>query len=126
MAALKRETDVIILELEDDFLIATYKKGIRIDLEVARQVVHDRLEFTGGRPVVALIENLGVISVTKEARAYFSSALGISGIKAVAILYNNPTAAILGNFIVRVNRPQIPVRLFSNRERAIGWLRTKA
>jgi hypothetical protein len=120
------ETEFVRLELEDGMLIATYKKGKKTSLDVARQIVRDRVEFTDGVPVIALICNQGVISFDKEARAFLSSREGTKGIKAAAILSDDAATAMIGNFIIKVNKPHIPVRLFTNRERAIGWLRTKS
>lgn len=120
------ETEYIQFELEGDLLIATYKKGKKIDASVARQIVRDRVEFTQGRPVLVLLVNQGVISIDKDARAYLSSPEGTAGIKAAAILSDTAATAIIGNFIIQVNKPHIPVRLFINRERAVGWLRTKS
>lgn len=126
MSPLLLETDYVLFELEDDLLIATYKKGKKIGLEAARQIVRDRVDFTQGVPVLALLANQGVISIDKDARAYLSSPEGTRGIKAAAILSDTAATAIIGNFIIQVNKPHIPVRLFINRERAIGWLRTKS
>ena len=120
------ETDYVRFELEGDILVATYKKGKKINLEVARQIVQGRVDFMEGEPVVVLICNQGVISFDKEARAYLSSAEGTEGIKAAAILSETAATAIIGNFIIQVNQPHIPVRMFTNRDRAVGWLKTKA
>ena len=120
------ETDYVQFELEGEILIATYKKGKKIDLNAARQIVQDRIDFTGGKTVLVLLCNQGVISIDKEARAYLSSLDGTQGIKAAAILSEVAATAIIGNFIIQVNKPHIPVRLFINRERALGWLATKA
>jgi hypothetical protein len=120
------ETEYVRFEWEDDILVATYKKGKKVDLQAAQQIVRDRIDYTGGVPVLVLLCNQGVISIDKEARAYLSSPDGIQGIKAAAILSDTAATAIIGNFIIQVNKPHIPVRLFINRERAVGWLRTKS
>jgi hypothetical protein len=120
------ETTYVRLEMEGDLLIATYKKGQKISLQVAQQIVKDRMEYTGHQPVLTLLCNQGVISFDKDARAYLSSPEGVRGIKAAAILSDTPTTAMIGNFIIKVNRPRIPVRIFTNRERAVAWLKTKS
>ena len=66
------DTDYVRFELEDDLLIATYKKGKKITLEVAQQIVRDRMEFTEGRTVLVLLQNQGVISFDKAARDYLA------------------------------------------------------
>ncbi|WP_133995812.1 DUF7793 family protein [Dinghuibacter silviterrae] len=120
------ETEYVRFEMEGDILVATYKKGKKVDLQAAQQIVRDRVEYTGGAPVLVLLCNQGVISIDKESRAYLSSQEGTHGIKAAAILSDTAATAIIGNFIIQVNKPHIPVRLFINRDRALGWLKTKA
>lgn len=119
------DTAYVRFEFEDDVLIATYKKGRRITLEVARDIVRERLAFTEGRAVKVLLIDRGVSSFDKAARDYLASPEGSNLITAAAILCESSATAVIGNFFVKVNKPPIPVRLFTNRERAMGWLRIK-
>lgn len=119
------DTAYVRFEFDDDVLIATYKKGITITLDIAKEIVRERIEFTEHRPVRVLLTDRGVSSFNKAARDYLASPEGTQLIKAAAILCESPATAMIGNFFVKVSRPSIPVRLFTNRERAIGWLRNK-
>jgi hypothetical protein len=120
------DTAYIRLELEDDILVATYKKGNKITVEVARDIVQARVKFTENRSVGVLLCNQGVISFTKDARSYLSSPEGTRGIKAAAILTDTAATVMIGNFFIKVNQPPIPVKLFSNRVRAMEWLKLKS
>jgi hypothetical protein len=119
------DTAYVRFEFDGDILIATYKKGRTITLEAARDIVRERIEFTEGQPVGVLLVDRGVSSFDKAARDYLASSEGTRFIKAGAILCEGPATAIIGNFIIKVNKPTIPVRLFTNKERAIGWLKNK-
>lgn len=115
------DTPYVHLELQDDLLIGTYKKGLKITLDIAKEIVRTRLEFTDYKPVVALAYNQGVISMTKEARDY----LAVEGIKAViagAIVLDSPVGTIIGNFYLSVAKPKIPTRIFTKTEGAMKWL----
>ena len=116
------DTPYVHYEVRDNILIATYKKGIRVNLEIAKKIVQDRLTFTGNKPMVALIYNQGVISMDKEARDYLSSSAGIEGLKAGAIILDSTFTSILGNFILSVSKPKIPAKMFKNVSQAIKWL----
>jgi hypothetical protein len=120
------DTDYVRFELDGNLLIATYKKGKKINLEAAHQIVKDRLDFTQSRPVLTLLCNQGVISFDKDARSFLTSPESSKGVKAAAILSDSSATAIIGNFIIKVNRPEIPVRLFTSKEKAIEWLRSKS
>ena len=116
------ETPYVHYEVREALLIATYKKGVRIDLSVARQIVRDRLALTDGRPKVALVYNLGVISMDKEARDFLSSPAGNRGLQAGAIVLDSPYSIALSNFFLRVNKPNIPSRIFRDTGAALAWL----
>src|SRR5689334_14785846 len=93
------ETSIVKLELQDDgLLIGTYKKNPRFTLEMAKEVVRTRLEFTGPEPRVAIIFNEGVKSLDKDARNYLSSDEGIRGLIAVAYVLDNPFSSFIANF----------------------------
>src|SRR5258705_1338084 len=116
------DTPYVHLVLEDDLLTATYKKGLKITLDIAKEVVRTRLEFAEQKPVVALVYNAGVVSMTKEARDFLSSDDGVRGIIAGAIVLDSPFGSFLGNFYLSVAKPKQPVRVFSKPRAAMKWL----
>jgi len=119
------DTAYVRFELDGNLLIATYKKGKTITLEIAKKIVQDRIDFTEHQPVLVLLVNQGGLSFNKEARDYLASAEATEGIKAAVILSDTAATAMIGNFIIKVNKPHIPVRMFTNRAHAISWLNSK-
>lgn len=118
----KFDTPYVYYEVSGPLLIAHYKKGIRITLDIAKQIVRERLALTGNRTMVALVLNMGVASMDKEARDFFSSPAGNEGLAAGAIVIDSTFTAILGNFFLTVNKPNIPARMFTKESQAIAWL----
>ena len=115
------DTPYVHYELRDDLLIGTYKKGLKINLEIAKEVVRTRLEFIDFKPKLTLALNQGVISMTKEARDYLADE-GIRGVLAGAIVLDSPVGSFLGNFYLLVSKPKVPARIFTKKEDAIKWL----
>lgn len=109
--------------LSENLLIATYKKGLHIDLDIAREVVRSRRCFTSGKTLAVLILNGGVVSMSKEAREYLASSEGTTEIRAAAIVLESVFGSVLGNFFLSVNKPEMPVRIFSRKHAAIRWLK---
>lgn len=70
----KLDTPYVYFEVKNNILFATYKKGLRIDLQIAKKIVEQRLEFMQGREMPVIVFDDGVISITKKARDYFGSA----------------------------------------------------
>jgi len=116
------DTPYVHYQIRNKVLIATFKKGMKIDLEAAKHIVQDRLAFTGNKMMVALVYNQGVQGMDKEARDFLSSPQGNKGLKAGAIVMDSAFTSILGNFFLSVNKPNIPARLFTNEEQAMKWL----
>lgn len=67
------DTPYVHYEIRDKLLIGTFKKGLKIDLEIAKEIVKDRLSFTEGKMTVAMVYNQGVVSLDKKARDFFFS-----------------------------------------------------
>ena len=116
------ETPFVHLRIKDKILIGTYKKGVHINYEIAQEIVRSRLSFTGGKIMAAMIMSQGVISIDKPAREFFSSNEGTQGLTASAIIVNSAFSRFMGNFFLRVNKTQMPVKLFSNIHQAEKWL----
>ncbi|GAC1387155.1 MAG: hypothetical protein NVSMB45_16850 [Ginsengibacter sp.] len=119
----KLATASVDLKINEGILIGTYKKGLRINLIMAKEIVQNRLIFTKNKTLPALIYNQGVISMDREAREYLSSAEGIRGLKAAAIILDSPFGSFLGNFFLSVNKTKLPVKIFSSSNRAVKWLK---
>ncbi|GAB3199865.1 hypothetical protein GCM10027293_19750 [Pontibacter aydingkolensis] len=105
----------------DGILHFRYKNIENLDLEVAKQCVKDRLEFTGEKDYPCLIDAITIKHFTKEARDYFANE-GNKGIIASAILSSSTVIKMMANFYVMVNKPVNPTRLFTEKKSALEWL----
>ena len=110
------------LLVKDKILEVTYKEGLHITYEIAEKIVKDRLSFTKGEKMPAIIKSQGVISIDKPAREYFASEKGIRDLSATAIIVNSDYSRLLGNFFVFVNKTKMPVKIFTDIEKSVIWL----
>jgi len=107
----------------DGILAFSYKENLEIDLSIAKQLVEQRLEFTSGKSVFALVDFTNVKSVTKQARDYMNSPDGgLKGIKAGAFLSNNVVGNLFINLYLNINKPSIPAKFFKKKDDALVWL----
>jgi hypothetical protein len=116
------DTPYVYLELQDDLLIGTYKKGLKMTLAIVKEIVKTRMEFTEYKPVVTIVYNAGVISMTKEARDYLSGEEGSRGFIAAALVLESPFSSFLGNFYLTVSKPRMPSKSFTKTSAALKWL----
>lgn len=116
------DTAAVHLEIENGILIGTYKPNVRITLKIAKEIVATRLEFLQNKSVPALVLNQGVIKMDKDARDYLSSDEGVKGIKCAAILINSNFISYTVNFFLKVSKPKLIVKTFTDKKEALTWL----
>ena len=110
--------------IANDIVLFKYAPKIEIDLAAAKQLVVDRLDYTGGKSVYALIDFTNVKSVTKEARDFMNSAEGgLKGISAGAFMSNNVVATLFINLYLKVSHPPVPAKFFNTQKDAVEWLK---
>ena len=85
-------------------------------------MVNWRIEFTNNTPYPLLIKDSGVVSMDKSARDYFSSDEGTKNVLAGALMLDSGFSRILGNFFLKVTKPKIPARIFTDEKEALEWL----
>ena len=115
-------TPYVQLLIRDHILIGTYEKGIKINLDIAQQIVHDRISFTRGKKMAAIIIGYGIISMDKAAREFLASEEGIQGLSAIAILIDSTYSNFVGNLFLKMNKTKIPVRIFLDAHKAEKWV----
>ncbi|TDW97074.1 DUF7793 family protein [Dinghuibacter silviterrae] len=119
----KHTTPYVDLELLDNgILIATYKKQMQITLDMARQIVRDRLEFAGRTPRPLMLLNQGVVEMKRAALRYLSTAEGIAGISATAVVTGKANTYAIIELIMKLHKPPFPIKWVKNEEKAMKWL----
>lgn len=118
------ENDFMRLEMKDGIVFGTYKKS-PITLEMAKQVVQNRLEFTAHQDVPILISDTGIKGIEREARQYLSSEEGVKGISAAALIMKGAFSSHLINFFMKISafKQKMPAKSFTNEEEAVKWLK---
>jgi len=119
---MKKEGKFVDLEFKDNFLVARYKAGPKIDLSAAKIILSERIEFTNNTSYPVLVIDSGLVSMDKQARDFLSSNEAIEGIRASAIISSSVVNSMLVNFILKISRPNLPVRVFTDRKTAETWL----
>lgn len=112
-------------KFEEGILFIRHNRGVRVTLELARKRAAITMELLGERvPVPTLVDLEGVKGFSPEVRRYFSRDEEIIGlVSRLAALVNSPVARVLGNTMVNLFKTQYPVKLFTDREQALEWLR---
>ncbi|HVD99224.1 MAG TPA: hypothetical protein VNB90_13535 [Cytophagaceae bacterium] len=111
----------VTIWLEGEFLMGKYE-DVHINIEIARDIVKERLRVFGTEPRLAIIEIRGSVTYTKEARDYLGSEEACVGAKKLALIATSPISVTVGNFFIKIAKPPVPTKIFRNIESAKKWL----
>jgi len=112
------------IEMENDIVCISFNQTLTLEEKQAIEMVQLRKSLTKNIPKLFILDGKNLTNVTKGARDYLASQDATDGIIAGAFLVNSPLTKILGNFFLRISKPNKPSKLFTNREEAIEWLST--
>ncbi len=129
MNAIREQKKINTLKFEvtllDDGIVENYiKSGNVIEMEDLEELKKISAELAGHKPYVILVTSGELASFSKEARELSASKTFITNAKAKAIIVDSIAKKIIGNFYLKVNKPYLQTKLFSEREKALQWLRT--
>jgi hypothetical protein len=108
--------------IENGILYFEYKPDTAIDLQVAMQVVADRIALQNERLLPVFCDIRGVISTDKAGRDYLAKS-GSVLTKAVALIVNENLSKTMSTFYLEISRPSVPTRIFAIEAEALDYLK---
>ncbi|MBL7902705.1 MAG: hypothetical protein JNK73_11975 [Bacteroidia bacterium] len=112
-----------IQQIEEGIVENYFLSGESIEVEDFRELKQANIELMGQKPYTVLVTAEELTSFTREAREYVASKEYVGITIAKALLISGLGQRIIGNFYMKVNKPNIKTKLFSDRDKAIEWLR---
>lgn len=107
--------------IENDILYVYYKKGLTINLPMAVKIVQDRIKFTNSKEYFMIVIDEGVVSLSKDARDYFSGPEGTCYLTAIAFIQRNLFSRMLINFFIRLANLKVKTQVFEDIDAAKKW-----
>lgn len=108
--------------IENGILCAQFRDGALVDLDAAKDSVRIRDGLLNGRVMPILLDIRGLRELTKGAREYLSSPECLKMTSAGVLLTNNSLfVRTLANIYFRLAQPNMPHRMFADREAALHW-----
>lgn len=123
MRQLLIENEFMKIESEEGLVILTLKSDLT-DINLIKEMVALRLEVTEKEPYLFLVNMKNTKKFSKEARDYLAGEKGAERVIAASLVIDSMLTATLANFFLRVNKPMVATKLFTNEEEAIHWLKT--
>ena len=125
----EKETPNLVIRLRQDGILEfRYKDRAEESLADARWGVSEAAELLGdGGPVPTMVVFGKLMNVSGKARAYFAGSEEVSRvISRAALIVETPVSRVIGNIFVGLNKPNMPVKLFTDEEKAVAWLKSHA
>ena len=121
-----RETPTALIDRGTDGIVTVrIRDGARQSLDDAKQNLGAALDERAGRRCPILVDIREAEPLDAEVRHYYSGQILVDGFSALAMLIDaTPLGTMMGNVYLRVARPGIPTRLFTQPTQAHEWLAT--
>jgi len=109
----------------DNLTILKFKDNINFTLEDAIEVNEITYKWINGNPFTTLVDARNIRSdISEEAKDFFTYDKKIIELqKAQAIVLNSLHNRILATFYMKFQKPTVPVKIFSDFEKAFDWLK---
>ncbi len=111
---------------QDGILEVRSKDGAIETLEMAKEHVQLGRELIGDdgpRPMLLVFG--GMSNLTSAARDYYAKgAKPKRNTDKLAMVIDSHVSRVLGNIFLGLNRPSIPIKLFTNEDEAVDWLKS--
>ena len=117
------ENDYTKMWIKDGILYCVYKPGLEVNLKIAEICVKERIKLSNGNTYPMFGDISHIKKTDREAREYLSKGDGIRFLSAGAFLIKTQVEKYTGNFWMRINKPPLPVKLFTVESEAIEWLK---
>jgi len=108
--------------ITDGLLYHKYAPELVITLTIAEEITRQRILMSDGKKYPLLVDGRTTKYITKDAREYWAKGDGIKYLTAGAFIIGNSIHKIFGNMFLKVNRPPLPARLFTEVEPGVLWL----
>lgn len=113
--------------IEDDGIIRTVvSPGTIIDVKKIRAIIGSFRQLSGHDGNRILFDMAGVKTTDKETRDFGLSEEAVKTLKAAALIALSPVAKMIGNIFIKLTKPPYPTKLFTDKEKALTWLKSFA
>lgn len=107
---------------EDGIVHIVYKPGAVLNINNIKPIVQDRIKVSDGKVSPILIDLRNLVTSDNATRSYLATDEAEKYLNAGAMLINNEIQRLLMNLYLKIDRPRLPAKVFTNREKALEWL----
>jgi AmiR/NasT family two-component response regulator len=110
------------MSYENSIIYVTYF-AVVIDENILKEINKSFYLLTNGVPSAILVDGRKVVEWTRDARKWQIENEDARQKKVVAMVIGSPVQKIILNFFMILNKPAVPIKIFTNKEDALDWLK---
>lgn len=108
---------------KDDIVLAGFPAGLKVDIQVAKEVVESRLMFTKNKEHYLVLDFSNIKEVSSEAKEFMQRPDGgLKNILGAALIATNPVASMIANVFMKTPK-HFQAKFFSEKEEGIKWIK---
>ncbi len=107
--------------LNDEILSLRFLPKTDINLEIAKETVEASSKVSQNRMHANLVDMRKMIFMSNDARKYFAKQ-NKETVYAIAVIINSKLHRSFANLYLKINKPNIPTKMFDTEEEALKWL----
>jgi hypothetical protein len=100
-----------------------FKLGAKMGVPEAREMIVVAEKLSENKPYLILSDIRNHVDITPEARKVAASKREAPLVVANAVLTNNIALKLTSNLFIIINKPHFPVKVFTDKDKAIHWLK---
>jgi len=114
--------NTIYREEGSDIVFIEFSAGLKVNLEVAKELLANRLQFTKNEKHYLVLDLSNVKEVSSEAKEFMQQPeSGLTNILGSALIATNPVSALIANIFMKTKK-DFQARFFPDKESAIDWI----
>ncbi len=117
-----RQTSTTQMWIENGILYSQVRNYVIINEEDAIENDALRQEMLDGRSIPILVDMRKIRFISEKARRQTKNSADKNNLKVIAILVESQMTKLLGSFALKVNRPKVETKLFTDEKLALQWL----
>lgn len=117
------DAEVAKIKIVDKIIQIEFEQNTVLTLKLAKALVKQRLEVSNQTDFRLYIDIRNVISIDEQTRRYLAGSEGTQNAIAAAIHVENPLSKFLANLFIKVDKPLKPIKLFTQKRKALIWLK---
>ena len=110
------------LWIEDDILQCKILPNAEITIDEGKKIMEISMRLSNAKRIPVLADMGRIKSMPRESRAYLSGEEAKKTAIALALVTETPISKIVGNFLLGLNKPSYPIKMFTTLQDAQQWL----